>query len=165
MSALLDVRNLKTCFPGADGPLPVVDGVSFSLSPGEVLALVGESGSGKSMTALSTLRLVPKPGRIPTRTVCDRNLDHALVGDSTRLAEDHTRLDDDATVRACVFAPELPWGASLVALAGHLQAHEPGAQHGREVFPCGRPRGEGEREEKPKLKVEEERSSSSLVGS
>jgi oligopeptide/dipeptide ABC transporter ATP-binding protein len=41
-----------------------VDDVSFSLAAGQVLALVGESGSGKSMTALSLLRLVPKPGRV-----------------------------------------------------------------------------------------------------
>ncbi|MFK7898361.1 MAG: ABC transporter ATP-binding protein [Myxococcota bacterium] len=64
MSALLQVRNLRTAFPSSNGPLPVVDDVSFDLSRGEVLALVGESGSGKSMTAFSTLRLVPKPGRV-----------------------------------------------------------------------------------------------------
>jgi oligopeptide/dipeptide ABC transporter ATP-binding protein len=64
MSALLEVRNLRTTFPSASGPLPVVDDISFSLTRGEVLALVGESGSGKSMTALSILRLVPKPGQV-----------------------------------------------------------------------------------------------------
>lgn len=62
--ALLEVRDLVTAFPTADGSVSVVDGVSFDLSKGQVLALVGESGSGKSMTALSTLRLVPKPGRV-----------------------------------------------------------------------------------------------------
>jgi oligopeptide/dipeptide ABC transporter ATP-binding protein len=64
MSALLEVRGLQTVFPSAGGSLPVVDEVSFDLDRGEVLALVGESGSGKSMTALSILRLVPKPGRV-----------------------------------------------------------------------------------------------------
>jgi len=64
MSALLEVRDLATEFPGKREPTRVVDGVSLDLERGEVLALVGESGSGKSMTALSLLRLVPKPGRV-----------------------------------------------------------------------------------------------------
>jgi oligopeptide/dipeptide ABC transporter ATP-binding protein len=61
---LLEVRGLRTVFPEGDTRLPVVDDVDLSLSGGETLALVGESGSGKSMTALSILRLVPRPGRI-----------------------------------------------------------------------------------------------------
>ena len=54
---MLEVRNLSVAF----GPRRVVDGVSFTLSGGETLALVGESGSGKSLTALSILQLLP-PG-------------------------------------------------------------------------------------------------------
>ena len=62
---LLEVRDLKTYFFTRRGTLKAVDGVSFSLDPGETLAVVGESGSGKSVTALSLLRLVPEPaGRI-----------------------------------------------------------------------------------------------------
>ena len=64
MSGLLSVRGLRTSFPLDGGRLPVVDGVSFDLEAGETLALVGESGCGKSMTALSIMRLVPKPGLI-----------------------------------------------------------------------------------------------------
>ena len=67
--ALLEVRDLRTAFPSKGGMTPVVDGVSFDLERGKVLALVGESGSGKSMTALSTLRLVPKPGRVISGSV------------------------------------------------------------------------------------------------
>jgi oligopeptide/dipeptide ABC transporter ATP-binding protein len=62
---LLEVRDLKTYFFTRRGTLKAVDGVSFTLGPGETLAVVGESGSGKSVTALSLLRLVPEPaGRI-----------------------------------------------------------------------------------------------------
>ncbi|MGE4650356.1 MAG: ABC transporter ATP-binding protein [Myxococcota bacterium] len=64
MSALLEVEGLTTRFPGPKGGVPIVDGSSFTIDRGEVLALVGESGCGKSMTALSLMRLVPKPGRI-----------------------------------------------------------------------------------------------------
>ena len=65
---LLEIRGLTTSFPGASGGasgrVPVVDGIDLAITRGEALALVGESGCGKSMTALSILRLVPKPGRI-----------------------------------------------------------------------------------------------------
>jgi len=64
MTALLEIKNLTTAFPGEDRLLKAVDDVSFSLQKGEVLCLVGESGCGKSMTALSILRLVPPPGSI-----------------------------------------------------------------------------------------------------
>jgi peptide/nickel transport system ATP-binding protein len=62
---LLDVRDLQTVFYTRDGVVKAVDGVSFSLRHGEMLAIVGESGCGKSVTALSLLRLLPDPpGRI-----------------------------------------------------------------------------------------------------
>jgi len=58
---ILEVEDLHTyCFTRF-GTVKAVDGVSFNLRQGEALAIVGESGSGKSMTALSLLRLQPKP--------------------------------------------------------------------------------------------------------
>ena len=63
--SLLDVRDLRTYFDTDAGLVKAVDGVSFSVEPGETLGLVGESGCGKSVTALSILQLLPKPvGRI-----------------------------------------------------------------------------------------------------
>jgi len=61
---LLDVRNLKTYFFTEDGVVKAVDGVDFTVMPGEVLGLVGESGCGKSVTSLSIMRLVGVPGKI-----------------------------------------------------------------------------------------------------
>ncbi|MES2522913.1 MAG: ABC transporter ATP-binding protein [Gemmatimonadota bacterium] len=61
---LLSVESLQVTFPSAQGVSRAVDGVSFTIAPGETVCLVGESGCGKSMTALSLLRLVPPPGRI-----------------------------------------------------------------------------------------------------
>lgn len=58
---VLQVRDLHTYFFPRRGVLKAVDGVSFSLRRGEVLGLVGESGCGKTVTALSLMRLLPKP--------------------------------------------------------------------------------------------------------
>jgi oligopeptide/dipeptide ABC transporter ATP-binding protein len=61
---LLEVKNLKTYFYTEDGVVRAVDGVNFEVYPGEVLGLVGESGCGKSVTSLSIMRLIAKPGRV-----------------------------------------------------------------------------------------------------
>jgi len=61
---LLEVKGLKTYFYTEDGIVRAVDGVDFEVFPGEVLGLVGESGCGKSVTSLSIMRLVSKPGRV-----------------------------------------------------------------------------------------------------
>jgi len=61
-SSLLEVRDLRTFFQLESGVVRAVDGVSFALDRGRVLGLVGESGCGKTMTALSLMRLVPRPG-------------------------------------------------------------------------------------------------------
>ena len=58
---LLSVEELRAGFQTAEGFVSAVDGVSFEIRRGEVLGLVGESGCGKTATALSLLRLLPRP--------------------------------------------------------------------------------------------------------
>ena len=74
---LLEVRELRKSFPGADGPVAVLDGVTFALAEGETLALTGESGSGKS----TLLHIVA-------------GLEPADSGTVTLEGTDVTRLDD-----------------------------------------------------------------------
>jgi peptide/nickel transport system ATP-binding protein len=61
---LLEIHDLRTSFHAPEGTARAVDGVSFTIAPGETLGLVGESGCGKSVTALSILRLIRPPGAI-----------------------------------------------------------------------------------------------------
>ena len=61
---LLEVKDLRVEFPTRRGTLVAVDGVSFSIAPGEVLGVVGESGAGKSLTGSAIIRLLEPPGRI-----------------------------------------------------------------------------------------------------
>ncbi|WP_426565124.1 dipeptide/oligopeptide/nickel ABC transporter permease/ATP-binding protein [Angustibacter sp. McL0619] len=61
---LLDVRDLQITFPGPDGPIRPVRGLTFGIGAGEAVGVVGESGSGKSLTALAIAQLVEEPGRV-----------------------------------------------------------------------------------------------------
>ncbi|MFO7586992.1 MAG: ABC transporter ATP-binding protein [Gemmatimonadota bacterium] len=85
---LLEVRDLRTGFRGDEGETVAVDGVSFSLGPGEALGLVGESGCGKSVTALSILGLVPEPpGRIHPRSSVRLRGEELVAASPARMRE------------------------------------------------------------------------------
>lgn len=62
--ALLEIENLSVQFPSHNAVMHAVDGVSFSIEPGEVLGIVGESGSGKSVTMMALMGLVGYPGEV-----------------------------------------------------------------------------------------------------
>jgi len=59
MSVLLEVKDLNITFRNEGRENHAVKGVSFTVNKGETVALVGESGSGKSITALSSVKLLP----------------------------------------------------------------------------------------------------------
>jgi oligopeptide/dipeptide ABC transporter ATP-binding protein len=82
---LLSVRDLRVGFATEGGLLQAVDGVSFDLQPGEVLAIVGESGSGKSVTAQTMIGL--------TRS------ENARIEGSVKLAGEELVEADEATMR------------------------------------------------------------------
>lgn len=61
---LLEVKGLRTSFYTRDGIVRAVDGIDFHVDRGEIMGLVGESGCGKSVTSLSIMGLVARPGRV-----------------------------------------------------------------------------------------------------
>jgi oligopeptide/dipeptide ABC transporter ATP-binding protein len=81
---LLRVENLRVGFGRPGREQVAVDGVSFTLAPGEMLGIVGESGCGKSVTALSILGLIPDPpGRIVGGRILLRGQDLASIDEKT----------------------------------------------------------------------------------
>ena len=66
---ILSVEDLTVSFEGSRGVVRILEGIDFTLYPGEVLALVGETGCGKSVTAKSLLDLIPQLSRHRTGRV------------------------------------------------------------------------------------------------
>ncbi|RAX20626.1 ABC transporter [Actinomyces sp. Z5] len=64
---VLEVEDLSIAFPAQHGEVNIVDGVSFSVRPGETMGLVGESGCGKSITSMAVMGLLPSSARITGR--------------------------------------------------------------------------------------------------
>ncbi|MGD9046567.1 MAG: ABC transporter ATP-binding protein [Anaerolineae bacterium] len=58
---LLEVKGLETRFFTADGVVKAVNGISYTVDQGEIVAIVGESGCGKSVGVMSFIRLIPEP--------------------------------------------------------------------------------------------------------
>jgi oligopeptide/dipeptide ABC transporter ATP-binding protein len=78
---LLEVKGLRTSFYTRDGAVRAVDGIDFHVDRGEIMGLVGESGCGKSVTSLSIMRLVARPGRIEAGEIVFDGKDLLKVSD------------------------------------------------------------------------------------
>jgi len=66
---LLEITNLKTYFFTREGVVKAVDGVDLNVKASEIYGLVGESGCGKSVTSMSILRLLNRPGKVVDGTI------------------------------------------------------------------------------------------------
>ncbi|MFH0880033.1 MAG: ABC transporter ATP-binding protein [Lentisphaerota bacterium] len=121
-SNLLDVENLCVHFHTDEGLVRAVDGVSFRVANGEMVALVGESGCGKSVTAMSLARLIPSsPGVVTTGKIL-------LDGqDVLNLAETALRRLRGAQI-ACIF--QEPAGSLNPVFRIGFQLREALAIHG-----------------------------------
>ena len=82
MTNLLEVKNLSTYFFTPEGVVKAVDNITYDLEEGETLALVGESGCGKSVSALSIMRLIQRPGRTVSGEVNFAGQDLLALDDS-----------------------------------------------------------------------------------
>ena len=76
---LLEVENLHVRFETSRGTVRAVEGISYTVNRGEIVAIVGESGCGKSVSSLAIMRLLAKTGRVTrarsrsTAATCSRS--------------------------------------------------------------------------------------------
>jgi len=81
---VLEIQNLTVTFDTADGPFKAVDGVNFSVSQSDILAIVGESGSGKSVAMLAVMGLLPKTATITADKMTFEGKDIQNLGEGER---------------------------------------------------------------------------------
>lgn len=121
---VLVVEGLRVSFPGQEGPVNVVRGVSFSIGRGEVVGVVGESGSGKSLTALAVAQLIESPGAVSADRL--EFLGESVVGAGGSAEAQRTRRKMLGTSFAMVFQdpstsfnPTMRIGRQLAEVAEH----------------------------------------------
>ena len=81
---LLEIRNLAVEFQTHRGPFRAVDGVDFTLEPGELVGMVGESGSGKSVSMLDVMGLIAWPGKVTADVMRFDGIDLLSLSDRER---------------------------------------------------------------------------------
>jgi len=90
-NTLLEFKSLVTEFHTEGTTVKAVNGVSFSLNKGETIGIVGESGSGKSVTALSSMRLIPSPPGIISSGEIIFHKDNDSTTDLLKISEEEMR--------------------------------------------------------------------------
>ena len=80
---ILDVQNLNVSFKTHDGEVQALKDISFSVKRGEVVAVVGESGSGKSVTALTSMGLLPNIASINNGQINYTRADGSVIDVTT----------------------------------------------------------------------------------
>src|SRR6185436_1394656 len=76
---LLEVRDLHVQFETSRGTVRAVDGISYTVNRGEIVAIVGESGCGKSVSSLAIMRLLAKTGRVTQGSITFRGRDISMI--------------------------------------------------------------------------------------
>lgn len=100
---ILEVDGLKTAFKTYEGEVLAVNGVSFQLKRGRIMALVGESGCGKSVTCYSILRLIQKPGQIKAGSIRLFSSKRPMVDTAALSAKDERLYDIRGGVASMIF--------------------------------------------------------------
>ena len=90
-NTLLEFKSLVTEFHTEGTTVKAVNGVSFTLNKGETIGIVGESGSGKSVTALSSMRLIPSPPGIISGGEIIFHKDNGNPTDLLKISEEEMR--------------------------------------------------------------------------
>ncbi len=120
MEHLLELEDVVVRFALRFGDLTAVDGVSFSLSPGERMGLVGESGAGKSVTGFSIIDLISKPGYIASGRILFEGKDLAHLSEEEMRIIRGNRISMIFQDPMMTLNPVLTIGSQMVET---LQAH------------------------------------------
>ena len=81
---LLQIEDLSVSIGSGKQAVPILEGVSFSVAAGEILAVMGESGAGKSMTAMAVMGILPRAGRITSGSIRFRGANLLALSDAER---------------------------------------------------------------------------------
>ena len=111
---ILEVKNLKVHFGASVAAGKAVDGVSFNIEKGKVFGIVGESGSGKTLTALSILRLISRPGNIVDGAIVFNGLDLLKLKEDDMLKIRGSRISMVFQEPASSFNPVFTIGEQIV---------------------------------------------------